>query len=60
MSDDLEYLLALAEEHSQWLEAQYLERRRERRRECCRQVCARLRDDIEWLCRAPFSWQVMR
>jgi hypothetical protein len=60
MSDDLEYLLALAEEHSLWLEAQHRERRREERRQQCRQICTRLRDEIEWLCRAPFSWQVMR
>ena len=60
MSEDLDYLLALAEEHSQWLDAQYRERRREARKQRCRQLCARLREDIEWLCRAPFSWQVMR
>lgn len=63
-SEDTDYLLALAEEEHLRRERLYQERLRcaeqERRRERHLAACSRLRDEIERLARAPFSWQVQK
>lgn len=57
MIEDVEYVLALAEERSIELAQLHAERRRERRRQFRIELCARLRADIHALMVEPFSWQ---
>jgi hypothetical protein len=57
-TDDIEYLLAIAEEEHQRRAAFHLTRLRMARIERHADICARLRAEIHRLMRAPFSWQV--
>lgn len=57
LPQDLDYLLALAEEAHIHRDLLHVERIRQRRRECHASLCERLRLEIERLIRTPFSWE---